>query len=91
MLLHRLSAQPQSTRVRPRQNLDRDSRAARATDVTAMQANVSRIQQDILALSNATNGQAGSEQDGAEAGQMAALNRELEMAQRELAKIQGRI
>jgi hypothetical protein len=56
-----------------------------------MQANVSRIQQDILALSNATKGQAGSEQDGAEAGQMAALNRELEMAQRELAKIQGRI
>ena len=56
-----------------------------------MQANVSRIQQEILTLSNATGTQATGDQDSAAGERMVELNRELDTAQRELGKIQGRI
>lgn len=86
-LLHRLSPRPPSADKSERQAPDRDLRGSRATHVSAMQANVSRIQQEILELSNAV------EVDGAgvSPGRMADLERELNTAQRELARIQGRV
>ena len=68
------------------QDSDRAARKTRADHVTELQVCVSRLQQDILALSNAASGLTG----GSNA-QMAALERELDEAQRELAKYQGRI
>jgi hypothetical protein len=55
-----------------------------------MQAHVSKVQQDILALSNAAGRTDADAREGSNA-QMAALERELDEAQRELAKYQGRI
>jgi len=65
---------------------DEGKRMARADQIRKLQADVSRLQQERLALSNA-----GGDQAGAGDGQMAKLELELNQAQQELAKLQGRI
>jgi peptidoglycan hydrolase CwlO-like protein len=68
-----------------------DSRQNRADHVTELHENVSRIQQEILALSNAAEGQTDGGTRGGNQARMADLERELDEAQKELAKYQGRI
>ena len=62
-----------------------DNRANRAGHVDEMRADVSRLQQEIVSLSKTDEG-ASSKQS-----KMSVLERELDTAQRELAKIQGRV
>ena len=64
-----------------------EGRQSRADHVTEMRENVSRLQQEILAHSNS------SREVGAAAfdAKMSGLERELDTAQRELAKLQGRV
>jgi peptidoglycan hydrolase CwlO-like protein len=80
--LSRRSSRSTSASTAKTQDSDRAARTTRADHVTELQAKVSRLQQDILALSNSA---------GSSTAQMAALERELDQAQRELAKYQGRI
>jgi peptidoglycan hydrolase CwlO-like protein len=80
-LSRRSSGSTSATTVQT-QDPDRAARTTRADNVTELQAKVSRLQQEILALSNTAGGSTA---------QMAALERDLNQAQRELAKYQGRI
>ena len=80
--LSRFSSGSTSSNTLKTQDSDRAARETRADQVVELQARVSRLQQDIVALSNAS---------GTSKAQMAALERELDEAQRELAKYQGRI
>jgi peptidoglycan hydrolase CwlO-like protein len=80
--LSRRSSGSTSANTAKTQDSDRAARTTRADNVTELQAKVSRLQQEILALSNTA---------GSSTAQMAALERELDQAQRELAKYQGRI
>jgi peptidoglycan hydrolase CwlO-like protein len=80
--LSRLSSGSTSSNTTKTQDSDWAARTTRADHVTELQAKVSRLQQEILALSNTA---------GSSNAQMAALERELDQAQRELAKYQGRI
>jgi hypothetical protein len=63
----------------------------RADHVVELQAHVSRLQQEILALSNAAASSHNGDTRGDSNAQMASLERQLDEAQRELAKYQGRI
>jgi peptidoglycan hydrolase CwlO-like protein len=80
--LSRFSSGSTSSNPVKTQDTDRAARETRADHVADLQARVSQLQQEILALSNAA---------GTSKAQMAALERELDEAQRELAKYQGRI
>lgn len=80
--LSRRSSGPTSAHTVQTQDAARAARKTRADHVADLHAHVSRLQQEILALSNAA---------GTSKAQMAALERELDEAQRELAKYQGRI
>jgi hypothetical protein len=59
--------------------------------VIELQARVSRLQQEILALSNAAESATNGNPRGDSKAQLATLERQLDEAQRELAKYQGRI
>jgi hypothetical protein len=59
--------------------------------MTELHENVSRIQQEILALSNTAESQTDSGSRGGCSARMAELERELDEEQRELAKYHGRI
>jgi len=80
--LSRHSSGSTSANTAKTQVSDQAARTSRADHVAELHARVSRLQQEILALSNAP---------GSSNAQMAALERELDDAQRELAKYQGRI
>jgi hypothetical protein len=62
---------------------DESRRNSRTDQIRVLQANISRLQQERLKLSNAEV-RSGNEQ-------MTRVERELETTQRDLAKIQGRI
>lgn len=64
-----------------------DGRQSRADHVTEMRENVSRLQQEILAHSNSSRDAGAAAFDA----KMSGLERELDTAQRELAKLQGRV
>ena len=64
-----------------------EGRQSRADHVTEMRENVSRLQQEILAHSNSSRDVGASAFDA----KMSSLERELDTAQRELAKLQGRV
>jgi peptidoglycan hydrolase CwlO-like protein len=80
--LSRLSFGSTSANTVQTQDSDQVARNNGAYHVTELQAKVCRLQQEILALSDALGGSNA---------QMAALERQLDEAQRELAKYQGRI
>lgn len=88
--LRRLTGQTRSNAARP-QRSDGAARQTRADRIVALQADVSRLQQEILALSNAAVGGPGGAARGASSAQMAQLEQRLEATQEELAKYQGRI
>jgi hypothetical protein len=88
----RLSSGSSSPNTAQTQDSGGAARKTRADHVTELQAKVSRLQQEILALSNtAAAGPPAGDTRGDSNAQMAALERELDEAQRELAKYQGRI
>ncbi len=89
--LGRFSSGSRSSNTSRQSGSDSDSRKTRADHVTELHENVSRIQQEILALSNTAEGQTDSGSRGGSSARMADLERELDEAQRELAKYQGRI
>jgi hypothetical protein len=89
--LSRLSFGSTSASTVQTQDSDQVARNTRADHVTELQAKVSRLQQEILALSNAAGGPTAGDTRGGSNAQMAALERQLDEAQRELAKYQGRI
>ena len=67
------------------------ARTSRADRITELQATISSLQQDRVALSQAPREASGTGTDEASDKPMIALERELDDAQRELATIQGRI
>ena len=73
----------QSTQSARTSTSDEGRLNSRADQIRALQANISRLQQERLELSNA--------EVKAVNEQMTRVERELEMTQRELAKFQGRI
>jgi hypothetical protein len=89
--LNRLSPGSTPANATQTQDSDRAARNTRADHVTELQAKVSRLQQDILALSNAAGGPSTVNTYGSSDARMATLERELDEAQRELARYQGRI
>jgi hypothetical protein len=89
--LKRLSPGSTSSNTAQTQDPGQSARTTRAEHVTELQAKVSSLQQEILALSNAAGGSTAGDTRGGGNAQMAALERQLDEAQRELAKYQGRI
>ncbi len=86
-LLKRLAPRPAAPQPTQRSSSSSDGRQSRADHVTEMREEVSRLQQEILAHSH-------SSRDGGAAAfdaTMSSLERELDTAQRELAKLQGRV
>lgn len=69
---------------------DQNVRQKRADMVAGLHADVSRLQQEILQLSNAA-GPGGEGGDGPNDARIADLAKDLSAKQRELAKYQGRI
>ena len=67
------------------------ARENRATLVEALRQDVSRLQQEILTLSNAADGQIAGAERPPENVKIAALECQLNEKQQELAKFQGRI
>lgn len=67
------------------------ARHQRATTVAALRDDVSRLQQEILALSNALDGHSSGDAHKAGREQLVALERQLTETQQALAKLQGRI
>jgi len=89
--ISRFSSGSASANTVKTQDTNKTRRESRADLVVELQANISRLQQEILALSNAESSPPdGGAGDGSNP-QMAALERQLEKAQRELAKYQGRV
>jgi hypothetical protein len=89
--LKRLSPGSTSSNTAQTQDPGQSARTTRAEHVTELQAKVSSLQQEILALSNAAGDSTAGDIRGGSNAQMAALERQLDEAQRELAKYQGRI
>jgi hypothetical protein len=87
----RLSSGSTSANTAQTQDSGQAARKTRADHVIELQALVSRLQQEILTLSNAAGGPTAGDTRGGSNAQMAALERQLDEAQRELAKYQGRI
>lgn len=81
----RRTAEPAATQRPP--STSTDGRQSRAVHVTEMQAEVSRLQQEILAHSQSSRDAGAAAFDA----KMSGLERELDTAQRELAKLQGRV
>lgn len=88
--LRRRSSQPASSPAAGTSGSDLGTRTARADHIIALRAEVSRLQQERLALSNAGKGQPSATGTDSHR-QMATIERGLDRAQRELAKLQGRI
>lgn len=67
------------------------ARQNRATLVEALREDVSRLQQEILAISNAAEGRPDDADRKVDGAKISALERQLTEKQQELAKLQGRI
>ena len=67
------------------------ARQNRATLVAALREDVSRLQQEILALSNASEDRPAAADRKVDSAKISALERQLTEKQQELAKLQGRI
>ena len=67
------------------------ARQQRASRVAALRNDVSRLQQEILTLSNALDGHTGGDAHQAGRERLVALERQLTETQQALAKLQGRI
>ena len=89
--LSRFSSGSSSANTAKTQDPGRSARETRADHVVELQAHVSQLQQEIIALSNAAESQSDGNARGGSDSKMAALERQLEEAQRELSKYQGRI
>ena len=87
-LLKRLTPRPAepATPQRPSPSAA-EGRQSRADHVTEMRAEVSRLQQEILAHSQSSRDAGAAAFDA----KMSSLERELDTAQRDLAKVQGRV
>lgn len=67
------------------------ARQNRATLVAALREDVSRLQQEIVEVSNAAEGRPGTAEQKADSARITALEHQLTEKQQELAKLQGRI
>jgi hypothetical protein len=67
------------------------ARQNRATLVAALREDVSRLQQEIVTISNAAEGRPGTAEQRADSAKISALEHQLTEKQQELAKLQGRI
>ena len=88
--LKRRTTRPTSPPPTHTSQTDLGTRTNRAEHIRDLNATVSRLQQERLTLSNASTEKVGSASPGIDP-RMAALERELDAAQRELGTIQGRI